>query len=328
LRVLVLLGSILVLTACTPGFIHNHPGEAAARVGYVSTPVNSSIPIDLLAFSKAGEAKTIPMVGKKADSILQLVQPFADLEHQQPRQMIDLSLTPYGGARAEEYLIEKPEEWKFPTSKSPSRSIPELRKNVTPDMLALREGNQWRLLPFRNNPALTRFCSVSAQMGMRRGGGISFQDLASVTVRKIYSTDRSKDRYLIMRLIPPVELFPVGTLSHFPGEQYFQISVPARSVPETVKSLPPGEDFVIVWGTGTNQAYCPHSTAPAATFGTSPGTASIVAQNGDNSTTREANAPDIIPFERQGSTKDLVFSWLEASSLCMVIYGSRAPPFL
>ena len=131
-----------------------------------------------------------------------------------------------------------------------------------------------------------------------------------------------------MRSTSPVALFPSGLHFQFASVRYFQVSIPARSVPEMVKSLPAGEDFVIFWRTGSDQAYGPHSNVPSATFGTSPGAATIAAQSGDNSPTREVNALTMIPVEHQNSIGDLVISWFKDLTLWQVISGIRAPPLL
>lgn len=328
LRVLILLGFIFVLTACTPDFIHKHPGEAAARVGSVSRVVKSAVPIHSAELSLGGETAVLCAVWNDADSIFQFQPFFGDAKRQQPRQTIGPTLTPYGGARAEEYSIEKPEERNLQAGSSPSRSVPEPRKTVITAVLAPHEGNQRQFLPFRNDPPLTRFCAVQVQEGMRPGRGSGFQDIACLPVRKVYSAERSMDRYWIMRSTSPAALFPIGALFQFASVRYFQVSIPARSVPEMVKSLPAGEDFVIVWRTGSDLTYGPHSNVPSATFGTSPGAATIAAQSGDNSPTREVNESKMMPVEHQNSIGDLVISWFNDLTLWLVIYGIRAPPLL
>ena len=102
------------------------------------------------------------------NSIFQLQPFFGDAKRQQPRQTIDPTLTPYRGARAKEYSIEKPEEGNLQAGSSPGRSVPEPRKTVITAGLAPREGDQRRFLPFRNDPPLTRFCAVQVQEGRNR----------------------------------------------------------------------------------------------------------------------------------------------------------------
>jgi len=95
-----------------------------------------------------------------------------------------------------------------------------------------------------------------------------------------------------------------------------------------LRALPFGEDFVILWGTKIFLGGPFQAGVPETNFAVSPMAASLAAQTGDSSLTREGHESNIPPFPHPVSMGELPFSGWEKYALGMVICGCRAPPWI
>jgi hypothetical protein len=95
--------------------------------------------------------------------------------------------------------------------------------------------------------------------------GISLGGQVYVAVSTNHSEDRSTDRSVLTKFIPPATFQPLRTISQLPDGHFVKMSLHIE--PETIAGLPPGGPFILVWGTGAyrkSDAYL--SVVPAAQF--------------------------------------------------------------
>ncbi len=154
--------------------------------------------------------------------------------------------------------------------------------------------------------------------------GISLSGQVYVAVSTNHSEDRSTDRSVLTKFIPPETFQPLRTLSQLPEGHFVKMSLHIE--PENIAGLPPGEPFVFVWGTGPyrkSDAYL--SIVPAAQFENGKGTryfAGLDAGNAPIWSEKEADARAIV---QNGTMGDLSVTWCKDLRLWLMTYDSREP---
>jgi hypothetical protein len=76
--------------------------------------------------------------------------------------------------------------------------------------------------------------------------GISLGDQVYVAVSTNHSEDRSTDRSVLTKFIPPATFQPLRTISQLPDGHVVKMSLHIE--PETIAGLPPGGPFILVLG--------------------------------------------------------------------------------
>ena len=154
--------------------------------------------------------------------------------------------------------------------------------------------------------------------------GISLGGQMYVVVSTDHSMDRSTDRSVLTKFIPPATFKPIRTISQLPAGRFIKMSMHAE--PGPMPGLPPGGPFVIIWGTGVyrkSDAYL--SIVPAAHFETGEGTRYFAGLDAKGAPTWGENELDAKPVVQNGTIGDLSVTWCRDLGLWLTTYDSRLP---
>ena len=154
--------------------------------------------------------------------------------------------------------------------------------------------------------------------------GISLGGQMYVVVSTNHSTDRSTDRSVLTRFVPPATFEPLRTISQLPAGRFIKMSMHAE--PGPLADLPPGGPFIIIWGTGTyrkSDAYL--SLVPAANFETGRGTRYFAGLNPAGNPAWSQKESDAKPIVTNGTMGDLSVTWAKDLGMWLMTYDSRPP---
>ena len=154
--------------------------------------------------------------------------------------------------------------------------------------------------------------------------GITLENQLYVVVSTDHSMDRTTDRSVLTKFIPPGTFKPLRTISQLPAGRFIKMSMHAEPGPMT--GLPPGAPFVIIWGTGVyrkSDAYL--SIVPAANFETGKGTRYFAGLDAAGAPIWSENESDATPIVKNGTMGDLSVTWCRDIGLWLMTYDSRPP---
>jgi hypothetical protein len=152
--------------------------------------------------------------------------------------------------------------------------------------------------------------------------GISLGEQMYVVVSTNHSMDRTTDRSVLTKYIPPGRFEPIRTISQLPAGRFIKMSM--HTEPDPIADLPPGGPFVLIWGTGVyrkSDAFL--SIVPVAHFETGQGTlyfSGLDAVGKPHWSERESDAKPIV---RNGTMGDLSVTWCKDLSLWLMTYDNR-----
>jgi lysophospholipase L1-like esterase len=154
--------------------------------------------------------------------------------------------------------------------------------------------------------------------------GISLGGQMYVVVSTDHSTDRTTDRSVLTKFIPPASFQPLRTISRLPAGRFIKMSM--HGEPGPIAGLPPGGPFVLVWGTGQyrkSDAYL--SLVPLAHFETGEGTRYFAGLDPAGAPTWSEKEGDAAPIVANGTLGDLSVTWCRDLGLWLMTYDRRAP---
>jgi Domain of unknown function (DUF4185) len=154
--------------------------------------------------------------------------------------------------------------------------------------------------------------------------GIALNGQTYVAVSTNHSEDRSTDRSVLTKFIPPATFQPLRTISQLPEGRFVKMSW--HSEPGQMAGLPSGGPFVIVWGTGRyreSDAYL--SIVPAATFETGQGTRYFAGLDAAGAPRWSGGESDAAPIVKNGTLGDLSVTWCKDLGVWLMTYDSRNP---
>jgi hypothetical protein len=154
--------------------------------------------------------------------------------------------------------------------------------------------------------------------------GISLRGQAYVVVSTNHSPDRSTDRSVLTKFIPPGTFQPLRTISQLPAGRFIKMSLHAE--PSPIAGLPPGGPFILIWGTGMyRQSDAFLAIVPAASFETGQGTQYFAGLDARGATLWSANETDAKPIVTNGTIGDLSVTWCGDLDLWLMTFDSRPP---
>jgi lysophospholipase L1-like esterase len=154
--------------------------------------------------------------------------------------------------------------------------------------------------------------------------GISLVGQMYVVVSTNHSMDRTTDRSVLTKFIPPVTFQPLRTISHLPAGRFIKMSLHAE--PGPVVGLPPGGPFIFIWGTGAYRKSDAHlSIVPAVNFETGKGTRYFAGLDETGKPIWSENESDSSPIVKNGTMGDLSVTWCKDLGLWLMTYDSRPP---
>jgi hypothetical protein len=154
--------------------------------------------------------------------------------------------------------------------------------------------------------------------------GISLNGQAYVVVSTNHSTDRSTDRSVLTKFIPPATFQPLRTISQLPAGRFVKMSLHAE--PGSIAGLPPGGPYILVWGTGVyrqSDAYL--AVVPAASFETGQGTRYFAGLDTAGAPRWSASEADATLIVENGTMGDLSVTWCGDLGLWLMTFDSRSP---
>ncbi|HLW60719.1 MAG TPA: DUF4185 domain-containing protein [bacterium] len=154
--------------------------------------------------------------------------------------------------------------------------------------------------------------------------GITLNGQMYVAVSTNHSEDRSTDRSVLTKFIPPATFQPLRTVSELPAGRFVKMSW--HTEPAPMAGLPSGGPFVIVWGTGRyreSDAYL--SIVPAATFENGQGTRYFAGLDATGAPRWSGQESDAAPIVKNGTLGDLSVTWCKDLSVWLMTYDSRTP---
>ena len=156
--------------------------------------------------------------------------------------------------------------------------------------------------------------------------GISLGGQMYVVVSTNHSLNRTADRSVLTKFIPPATFMPLRTISQLPLGRFIKMSMHAEPEPGLMAGLPPGGPFVVVWGTGVyrkSDAYL--SIVPAENFETGKGTRYFAGLDAARVPTWSDNESDAKPIVRNGTLGDLSVTWCKDLGVWLMTYDRREP---
>lgn len=154
--------------------------------------------------------------------------------------------------------------------------------------------------------------------------GISLGGQMYVVVSTNHSMDRTTDRSVLTKFIPPVTFKPLRTISQLPAGRFIKMSM--HTEPWPIAGLPPGGPFIIMWGTGVyrkSDAFL--SIVPAAHFETGEGTLYFAGLDAAGKPSWSERESDATPIVRNGTMGDLSVTWCKDLDLWLMTYDRREP---
>lgn len=154
--------------------------------------------------------------------------------------------------------------------------------------------------------------------------GISLDGQMYVAVSTNHSPDRTTDRSVLTKFIPPATFRPLRTISQLPEGHFVKMSV--HTEPGPIAGLPPGGPFVLIWGTGRyrkSDAYL--SVVPVAQFETGKGTRYFAGFDAAGAPAWSEKEADARPIVQNGTMGDLSVTWCTDLGLWLMTYDSRPP---
>jgi hypothetical protein len=155
-------------------------------------------------------------------------------------------------------------------------------------------------------------------------GGISLNGQAYVVVSTNHAPDRSTDRSVLTKFIPPGTFQPLRTISRLPAGRFIKLSLHAE--PRPIAGLPPGGPFILIWGTGVyrrSDAYL--AIVPAASFETGQATRYFAGLDAAGAPRWSASEADAKPIVENGTMGDLSVTWCGDLGLWLMTFDSRPP---
>ncbi|MBZ5522827.1 MAG: DUF4185 domain-containing protein [Acidobacteriia bacterium] len=152
--------------------------------------------------------------------------------------------------------------------------------------------------------------------------GISLNGQMYVVVTTNHSPDRSTDRSVLTKFIPPSTFQPLRTISQLPAGRFIKMSMHIE--PGHIPGLPSGGPFVILWGTGVyrkSDAYL--AIVPVKNFENGEGTRYFAGLDRSGAPIWRDNESEAEPIVQNGTMGDLSVTWCEG--LWLMTYDSRAP---
>ena len=156
--------------------------------------------------------------------------------------------------------------------------------------------------------------------------GISLGGRMYVVVSTNHSRDRTTDRSVLTKFVPPATFKPLRTISQLPAGRFIKMSLHAEPGRGPMAGLPAGGPFVIMWGTGVyrkSDAYL--SIVPAVNFESGQGTRYFAGLDAAGAPEWSANESDSKPIVRSGAMGDLSVTWSKDLGLWLMTYDSRPP---
>ncbi len=154
--------------------------------------------------------------------------------------------------------------------------------------------------------------------------GISIRDQMYVVVSTNHSDDRTTDRSVLTKFIPPANFKPLRTISQLPAGRFIKMSMHAEMEP--IAGMPPGRPFIIIWGTGAyrhSNAYL--SVVPAANFETGEGTRYFAGLDTAGAPVWSDKETDAKPIVENGTLGDMSVTWCNDLGIWLMTYDSRSP---
>jgi lysophospholipase L1-like esterase len=154
--------------------------------------------------------------------------------------------------------------------------------------------------------------------------GISLGGQMYVIVSTNHSMDRTTDRSVLTKFVPPDNFKPLRTISQLPSGRFIKMSMHAEPWP--IAGLPPGGPFIIIWGTGVyrdSDAFL--SIVPAAHFETGEGTRYFAGLDAAGRPSWKERESEATPIVRNGTMGDLSVTWCKDLSLWLMTYDRREP---
>jgi len=154
--------------------------------------------------------------------------------------------------------------------------------------------------------------------------GISLGGQVYIAVSTNHSEDRSTDRSVLTKFTPPANFQPLRAISQLPEGHFVKFSLHIE--PATTAGLPPGEPFVLVWGTGAyrkSDAYL--SIVPAAQFESGNGTRYFSGLDAGGAPAWSEKESDARAIVQNGTMGDLSVTWCKDLGLWVMTYDSREP---
>jgi lysophospholipase L1-like esterase len=154
--------------------------------------------------------------------------------------------------------------------------------------------------------------------------GISLGGQMYVVVSTNHSVERTTDRSVLTKFIPPSTFQPLRTISQLPAGRFIKMSL--HEEPEPSLGLPPGGPFILIWGTGAyrkSDAYL--SIVPAVNFETGKGTRYFTGLDAMDKPIWSESESDASPIMRNGTMGDLSVTRCKDLGLWLITYDSRPP---
>ncbi len=154
--------------------------------------------------------------------------------------------------------------------------------------------------------------------------GISLGGQMYVVVSTNHSADRTTDRSVLTKFIPPATFQPLRSIAQLPAGRFIKMSLHAE--PGPMADLPSGGPFVMMWGTGAyrrSDAFL--ALVPAAHFETGEGTRYFAGLDPAGKPTWSTTESDATPIVRNGTMGDLSVTWCRDLGIWLMTYDSRPP---
>jgi hypothetical protein len=153
---------------------------------------------------------------------------------------------------------------------------------------------------------------------------ISLEGQMYVVVSTNHSTDRTTDRSVLTKYIPPGRFEPLRTISQLPAGRFIKMSM--HTEPGPIAGLPLGGPFIIMWGTGVyrkSDAFL--SVVPAAHFETGEGTRYFAGLDAVGKPAWSERESDATPIVKNGTMGDLSVTLCKDLGLWLMTYDRREP---
>jgi hypothetical protein len=155
-------------------------------------------------------------------------------------------------------------------------------------------------------------------------GGVSVKNQMYVVVRTGHAENWSTDRTVLTRFAAPATFEVLRTMSGPPTARFLTMSLHVQ--PGSIKGLPSGGPFVLIWGTGKyreSDAYL--SIVPVAHFETGKGTRYYAGLNGAGAPAWSDKESKAAPIVTNGGLGDLSVTWCKDLGVWLMTYDHRSP---
>ncbi len=156
-------------------------------------------------------------------------------------------------------------------------------------------------------------------------GGITIENQMYVIVSTDHSDDRSTDRSVLTKFTLPATFTPGRTISQEPEGHFIKMSLHPEPAP--IPGMPPGGPYIMIWGTGPYRMSDVFlSIVPVASFESGQGTRYYAGLDAAGAPRWSDKESDSAPIVKNGTIGDISVTWSKELNLWLMTYDSRLNP--